>query len=508
MFSAQDDVFSADQATAWQEHRHAELCEEHGDHDDRGSDHDDRGRQPTVLHGKGFLYRPRQLLMDITDAVATDFVMAELIRLDGVPNEQSDASFAAVDLPVRAWLMPAHVNLPALVTELRRAGHGRPGPNVSVNHVLSGEPDYHGGPAGEPRSAQPFSEGRYASGTNVAPSVAVLDTGYDPAVHQLHPGLSWRLEYDATDVENAVLPSGYLAPEGAHGTFIDGIFMRLAPQARIRQVKVLDPAGVGDDQTIALELAKAARAGIQVINLSLGGYTQDDVPPPATSAAIARLAGTVVVAAAGNNTNDRKFYPAALDGVIAVGALDTRDPDQPPSRATFSNYGPWVDVYAPGVGILSTYLDATWKLPQDPAPRPIDGYAYWSGTSFAAPQIAAMIASAIPQAGTASQAAAQVLAQVQDDPQLGPILIPDPGVVGLSAVAEADQGGGRAAALAADDGQRLRRRTAAADQLMPPVRERPADLIRQRQQRSDHGAGPDRQQRRGQPGHLVTRPDR
>jgi len=490
MFSAQDDVFSAKHATAWQDHRHAELCEGHGDHDDGG-------KQPTVLHGKGFLYRPRQILMDTTDAAATEFVVAELIRLGGTANEQSDASFAAVDLPVRAWVMPAHMNLPALVTELRRARQGQPVPNVALNHVLSGEPDYHGGPAGEPRSAEPFSESRYASGEDVAPSVAVLDTGYDPAVQQLHPGLSWRLEYHATDVEDAVLPSGYLAPEGAHGTFIDGIFMRMAPQARIRQVKVLDPAGVGDDQTIALELAKAARVGIQVINLSLGGYTQDDLPPLATSAAIARLTDTVVVAAAGNNANDRKFFPAALDGVIAVGALDTRDPDQPPSRAAFSNYGPWVDVYAPGVRILSTYLDATWKLPQDPAPRLIDGYAHWSGTSFAAPQVAAMIASAIPQAGTASQAAAQVLAQVQDDPQLGPILIPDPGVVGLSAIAEADQGGGRAAALATDDGQRLRRRTAAADQLMPAVRERPADLIRQRQQGSDHGAGPDRQQRRG-----------
>jgi hypothetical protein len=65
--------------------------------------------------------------------------------------------------------------------------------------------------------------------------------------------------------------------------------MRLAPQTRIRQVKVLDPAGTGDDHTIAVGLA---RASAPVINLSLGSYTHDGAPPVATGVALAARAGS------------------------------------------------------------------------------------------------------------------------------------------------------------------------------------------------------------------------
>ena len=87
--------------------------------------------------------------------------------------------------------------------------------------------------------------------------------------------------------------------------------MRLAPQARIRQVKVLDPAGTGDDHTIAVGLA---RASAPVLNLSFGGYTHDDAPPVATGVALARCTGddVVAVAAAGNNGQNRPFWPAAF----------------------------------------------------------------------------------------------------------------------------------------------------------------------------------------------------
>ena len=73
------------------------------------------------------------------------------------------------------------------------------------------------------------------------------------------------------------------------------------------------------------------------------------------------------MAAAGNNNEPTLFYPAAYDGfVIAVGATDPND-----QKATFSNYGSWVDLMAPGVSIWSTFYD--------------DTYAALSGTSMAAP---------------------------------------------------------------------------------------------------------------------------
>jgi len=163
--------------------------------------------------------------------------------------------------------------------------------------------------------------------------------------------------------------------------------------------------------------AGAAMAWAPVIGLLLG----------------ALAAGFAVVAAAGNNNSQEPFWPAAFKRVVSVGALDTRDGTA--RLAGFSNHGAWVDVYVPGVRILSTYLEATWKLPSDPEPRALDGYAYWSGTSFAAPQVAAMTANALPAAGSARQAVLDVLAQATWIPGLGPALIPEPGVAGLSAVA-------------------------------------------------------------------------
>jgi subtilisin family serine protease len=423
-----DDIFSPAQRDTWEGERHAESC--------LGQDGDgENGAEPAVLCSGSYLYRPRQVLVESLEAKALTDTSNELVRRGGVPHEHADDKFSQADLPVRSFLMPPDVHIPTLVTELRHHLDDGPRLNLAPNHVFSGEPNYHGGPAGEPRSAKPFSESVFSPAGSASspqpPTIAVLDTGYDQAVQTLHPGLAGRLDFDESDIEDPVRPDGFLAREGGHGTFVDGIIMRMAPQARIRQVKVLNPAGLGDDQTIALELVRAARAGIDVINLSLGGYTSHDEPPLATALTLSHLVDDVaIVAAAGNNRKVRPFWPAAFKRVVSVGALDTRDREV--RRASFSNHGWWVDVYAPGVRILSTYLQATWKLPGESTPRPIDGYAYWSGTSFAAPQVAAMIANTIPAAGSARQAVLQVLAQARWVPDLGPVLIPDPGLAGLA----------------------------------------------------------------------------
>jgi subtilisin family serine protease len=133
------------------------------------------------------------------------------------------------------------------------------------------------------------------------------------------------------------------------------------------------------------------------------------------------------VAAAGNNGQSRPFWPAAFKHVVSVGAVDLRG--GPPQLAAFSNYGWWVDVYAPGVEVHSTYLDGIWQLPRDPEPTPLNGYAWWSGTSFAAPQIASLIVKEIPKAGNARRAALAVLARADWEPELGPVLIPDRKIV-------------------------------------------------------------------------------
>ncbi|HZR47938.1 MAG TPA: S8 family serine peptidase [Streptosporangiaceae bacterium] len=397
----------------WARDRHAELCE--------------RREPQDVLEGPGYLYRPRQILVSQTPQVGS--VIKGLAERGAVEDPKLTEEFARAKLPVLAFLMPPRVHIPGIVDEFRGRG-------VAPNHVFCGEgpppPDYHGGPAGEPHDAMALDEDPYAEPEDVPVLVAVLDTGYDPEVPALHKGLAWRVRYTAADVEAPVGADGYLTSEGGHGTFIDGIIMRIAPSARIRQVKVLDPAGVGDDATTALALG---RADAPVINLSLGGYTADDQPPVASTAAIAALpAGTAVVAAAGNNNKARPFYPAATEGVLSVGAVDIHRGR--PRRAHFSNYGPWVRVWLPGTRIRSTYLQGIWKRPSDPLPRPMHGTACWNGTSFAAPQLAALIANQIKAAGTAAAAADAVLASAVGRARLGPVIIPEPGVADCEVVRE------------------------------------------------------------------------
>jgi subtilase family protein len=388
-----------------------------------------RGEQPDVLAGDGFYYRPRQILFE-TGSGESPTVIDQLQRAGGVPYGELNKGFAQAKLPIQAYLMPPTVDIPELVTQLRERKPGQPVPNVGPNHVFCGEPNYEGGPDGEPQNATPVNEAPWSKPAARVPGIAVLDTGFDPTVPALHHGLGWRVSFPAGSQENPIA-GGFITAEGGHGTFVDGVIMRLAPQVCIRQFQVLTPAGTTDDGTVANAMT---HANAPVINLSLGGYALNDVAPTASSVALAHLNPNVtVVAAAGNHGSDRLFWPAAFStefkSVIAVGALDTTS--GPPTRAGFSNYGPWVDIYAPGVKVLSTYLDAVWKQPTDTTARPIDGWAYWNGTSFAAPQVAAAIA----QARQAGQSAAQAWAAVQAaaralPPSPLPLSAPWPGGLG------------------------------------------------------------------------------
>jgi subtilisin family serine protease len=128
-----------------------------------------------------------------------------------------------------------------------------------------------------------------------------------------------------------------------------------------------------------------------------------------------------VVAAAGNNASPEPFWPAAFKRVVAVGALDATSDE--PVRASFSNYGHWVDVYAPGERVHSMYLDGTY-LEADKHLAHLKGWAQWSGTSFAAPHVAAEIARRVGDGVTARQAAHQVLGAARWLPGVGPVLIP------------------------------------------------------------------------------------
>jgi hypothetical protein len=211
-----------------------------------------------------------------------------------------------------------------------------------------------------------------------------------------------------------------------HGTFVAGVASCQAPGADIYVFGDIVSGGGILETTIVNKLTAllASTAGLNVVNLSAGGYTRHDFLPLSFTAL--DLGGVTLVAAAGNDATHRKFWPAAFGWAIGVGALGA---DQR-NRAWFSNHGDWVNVYAPGEGLVNAYATGVYTYqepPKRPAKQIFNGMARWSGTSFAAPLVAGLIAAQMTNANaSATDATAAVLAQAaqQAIPGLGPVLYP------------------------------------------------------------------------------------
>jgi hypothetical protein len=328
----------------------------------------------------GYLYRPGELL------VSPDMVnelRAETRGLTLEADEETNSRLVRRDLPLQRWRLRGDVRLPALQRTLSRTAEARQGV-VAVNHVFTGEPFYKGGPGGEP---EPSAELPVPQGSSVlptrSPALAVLDTGLPIPAPQLVTAA--LVADDGTDIDLLDEDGDtHLDTEAGHGAFVLGLTQRVVPGLPTEQRKVLDSMGFGDDLSVCLGLAEAEAP---VVNLTLGGYTGGNRPPRALRHALRALARTrVIVAAAGNNGSDRLFWPAAFTDVIAVAAYDSRT-DQ---AAAFSNFGDWVDVSAPGVDLRSCFVDGTRENAAGQVA--FDGWATWSGTSFAAPLVAAEIA--------------------------------------------------------------------------------------------------------------------
>jgi len=198
--------------------------------------------------------------------------------------------------------------------------------------------------------------------------IAILDTGVSKTHADLAANRIAGYDYidddaDPDDTEgHGTHVAGIIAAEGDNGASTTGLMWRAA----VMPVRVCGGAGC-PDSAIAGGLQYAADNGAKVINMSLGGTTDD----PAVKAAVdyAVGLGALVVAAAGNDGNETPFYPAAYSDVIAVCATDYKD-----QLASFSNRGNWVTLCAPGKDILSTAKGG--------------GTALMSGTSMACPMVA------------------------------------------------------------------------------------------------------------------------
>lgn len=226
-------------------------------------------------------------------------------------------------------------------------------------------------------------------------TVAVLDTGADLG----HPEYAARLEpgfdfVDIIDGAGAFLGDALGAdadpadPGVGHGSHVVGIVAAegkrmprgVAPECRILPVRVLgalqqdgELIGAGLVDNINAGIKWAVDNGADVINMSLGIRHEGGGLPHVDVVRYAARKGVIVVAAAGNDGAATLYYPGALPGVIAVGAID-RDG----ATAPYSTWGPQVDLVGPGTEIWSSWIDG--------------GYAFATGTSQATPFVTGAVA--------------------------------------------------------------------------------------------------------------------
>lgn len=256
------------------------------------------------------------------------------------------------------------------------------------------------------------------SGANI--KVAVIDSGVDSSNPDLNSGqVLDGVDYfsgTSTSSTNCISYSGTTHPgsgrydPNGHGTHVAGIIAAsgngirgVTPNVEILPVRVLGPYGTGETFDVACGIKWATDNGAQVINLSLGS----DTASASVSSAIAYALenNVVVVAATGNTGTSTPIYPAGDEGVIGVGSID-RDGQW----SSFSTFGSFVDLVAPGRGIVSTcsasyseiffggkrYTTACDNTDGDPH------YQSLSGTSMATPHVSAVAAIILAQYPTLS----------------------------------------------------------------------------------------------------------
>jgi subtilisin family serine protease len=242
--------------------------------------------------------------------------------------------------------------------------------------------------------------------------VAIVDTGIDRGAAEASTG--WLEGIEVSDgpsgnrdlLDSVPAPDGFLDDAAGHGTFVAGVVRQLAPACEVTVVRALDSDGVGTEFAAAEALFDLADspAPPHVVNLSLACLAAETLAPVAMRAAIEALRDrhpdTVIVAAAGNDGSTVPAWPAAHKMVLSVGALDGQRP------ARYSNRGHWVDFSVPADGVVSTYVQGTRVSQTGDTIEHAGAYAAWSGTSFAAPQVAGQVAAVMGEGARGSEAVA------------------------------------------------------------------------------------------------------
>lgn len=227
--------------------------------------------------------------------------------------------------------------------------------------------------------------------------IAIIDSGIDPT----HPDLASKLipgynflngTTDTHDVlGHGTAVAGTAAAISNNGKGVAGV----AWQSSIMPLVVLDATDYASYSNIANAIIYAADHGVRIINVSIGGASASSTLQNAVNYAWNK--GALVFASAMNNGTTTPYYPAACTNAIAVAATDSAD-----NRSSFSNYGTWITIAAPGSYIYTTNNGG--------------GYGAWNGTSFSSPiaaGLAALILSVNPM--LTNQQVKDIIIQNVDD---------------------------------------------------------------------------------------------
>ncbi|MEU4193355.1 S8/S53 family peptidase [Kribbella sp. NPDC026611] len=306
---------------------------------------------------------------------------------------------------------------------------------AGLNHAIHLCGNGAGCPADEPEPlpvmSSPWPGFSTDRGAGEGVKVVVVDTGFDKSARKRS---KW-LKGVRGDNDYAINGST-LAEYAGHGTFIAGIIKCVAPRAEVVVRQVFGFGGAALESDLVARLDDILEEDHpDIISMSAGTRAYDASGPltfPVFAERLSRHKGVVMVVAAGNDGDREPFWPAASPYTVSVGALGTHWR----GIAAFSNYGGWVDVYAPGQELVNAFPEGTYTYNEPPFAMPgqaarveqFYGMARWSGTSFSTPIVAGLVAARMSHTGENGQEAAAALiaeAQAAAQPGVGAVLLPD-----------------------------------------------------------------------------------
>jgi len=249
-------------------------------------------------------------------------------------------------------------------------------PNYVAKALLEPNDPYFSNQWGLPKIQAPEAWDLATGSSQV--KIAILDTGIDKD----HQDLAGKI-FARVNLTNARSDDDL----NGHGTHVAGIASAITNNGlgvagtgfntSLISVKVLNDNGSGYYSWIVNGIKWAADNGAKVINLSLGGSSSSKALEDAVNYAWEK--GVVLACAAGNDGISTPLYPAYYQNCIATAATDQSD-----QKTSWSNYGNWVDVAAPGLNIFSTLPNHKVKITKT------KNYGYLSGTSMATPFVSGL----------------------------------------------------------------------------------------------------------------------